>query len=226
MPARKHIEWQLDYSGSLPSPCWTVISHALTARGYVAYRHNGKSVQLHRFAYLSLLGKIPEGMMVRHACDRRNCINPLHLAVGTHADNMDDMVVRGRSLHGERNRAARTNEKGVLDIYARLEAGQSRTEIARDLGYSVVNISRIASGRIWTRLGLQQLPTPIRYVVKLTSEKALQIRVRYAAGEPQREIAKALGVSRRTVSDVVTGRTWAAAPATSAPAPAVEQPAA
>lgn len=40
--------------------------------------------------------KVPEGMCVRHSCDNPSCVNPLHLVVGTQAQNVEDKVLRGR----------------------------------------------------------------------------------------------------------------------------------
>lgn len=56
----------------------------------------GKNWTAHRLAYTEAYGPIPEGMEVRHKCDVRNCVNPDHLELGTHQDNMDDMRKRGR----------------------------------------------------------------------------------------------------------------------------------
>ena len=39
---------------------------------------------------------IPPGMVVRHICDQPQCVNPFHLTVGTHQQNMTDRHNRPR----------------------------------------------------------------------------------------------------------------------------------
>lgn len=51
----------------------------------------------HRYAWTIFFGNIPEGMHVLHRCDNRRCCNPDHLFLGSHADNMRDMVSKGRA---------------------------------------------------------------------------------------------------------------------------------
>jgi hypothetical protein len=48
----------------------------------------------HRWSYMYHKGEIAEGMMVRHTCDVRNCVNPAHLVLGTSMDNVHDMLER------------------------------------------------------------------------------------------------------------------------------------
>jgi hypothetical protein len=55
-----------------------------------------RNLGAHRAAYEVWVGPIPKGMLVLHSCDNRLCINPKHLSLGTHADNMAQMVARGR----------------------------------------------------------------------------------------------------------------------------------
>lgn len=71
--------------------------------GYGKLYHKGKRVYAHRLAYCRAHGltlKDIEGKLVRHTCDVRLCINPEHLLLGTHQDNSDDKVSRGRQARG------------------------------------------------------------------------------------------------------------------------------
>ena len=78
-----------------PSGCWKW-QGAVDSHGYGRTRYNGKLTSAHRAAYEYMHKEIPEGMHVLHRCDNPPCINPAHLFLGTHQDNMDDMAAKGR----------------------------------------------------------------------------------------------------------------------------------
>ena len=68
------------------------------ADGYGMVRMSGNVVRrAPRIAYALAKGAIPDGMIVMHACDNPPCVNPEHLTIGTHADNMADKVAKGRA---------------------------------------------------------------------------------------------------------------------------------
>lgn len=78
------------------SGCWEWTGARLV-KGYGLVGNVGGTIQAHRAAWLLTHFVIPDGMQVLHRCDNPPCINPAHLFLGTPADNMRDMVAKGRA---------------------------------------------------------------------------------------------------------------------------------
>lgn len=57
---------------------------------------NHRNRLAHRIAWELANGPIPAGLVVRHMCHNRRCVNPAHLLIGTQADNIHDMIRAGR----------------------------------------------------------------------------------------------------------------------------------
>lgn len=118
--------------------------------GYGRIRVAGRSVLAHRVSYETWVGPIPAGMQVRHRCDNPPCINPAHLEVGTHLDNMHDMHERGRraDLSGERHGRAKLTWPQVQEIRA-LVGKVTQRELARRFGVSKGTIHYISKNEHW-----------------------------------------------------------------------------
>ena len=63
---------------------------------YGTYWENNTKTLAHRYAATQKYGSIPAGLVVRHQCHTPACVNPDHLLLGTHQDNVNDCIAAGR----------------------------------------------------------------------------------------------------------------------------------
>jgi hypothetical protein len=135
------------------SGCWH-FTGALNELGYGQFSINGKMIKAHRYSYELHKGPIPEGMCCLHACDNRKCCNPDHLSIGTHKENMQDMINKNRqnkpkgSMHGR----SKLTEDQVLSIKKRIASGEKQSNIAKEFGIANCQITYIKTGTTWAHV--------------------------------------------------------------------------
>ena len=83
----------------------------------------------------------------------RTC-NPSHLWLGTNADNMADMVAKGRTNApvGEACARSRFTSADILEIRARRAAGEPTRALAKAFGMSRTNVKDIVGRKTWKHL--------------------------------------------------------------------------
>lgn len=168
---RERFEELVDRSAG-PDACWPWLG-IIEANGYGRLTDYWKKYLAHRLAYTFEHGEIPPGKNVCHSCDNRRCVNPSHLWLGTHLENMADMAAKGRSvrrgptnpLRGEALATSRLTEQEVVEIRAayanrreagaKLHRGDAPTSVrglAARYGVTPSAIHAIVTRKTWTHL--------------------------------------------------------------------------
>lgn len=148
---------------SIPEPntgCW-LWDGSFRSVGYGVMFLNGKHVAAHRASYSAFKEDPPEGLFVCHRCDVTACVNPDHLFLGTHLDNMEDAKKKGRfrsgptgkpGMTGEQHPQAKLTTEQVVSIQRALATKEPISHIARRHNISRPNIYLIKDGKAWAHL--------------------------------------------------------------------------
>jgi hypothetical protein len=131
------------------SGCWEFNGPKRHGYGQLSIRGN-RSAVASRVAYEAWIGEIGEGMFVCHHCDNPACINPGHLFLGTHDENMDDCRSKERHAHGEGQWMALLTEADCLTIRELYATGAyTQKELGRRFGVVQTTISAIVRRVNW-----------------------------------------------------------------------------
>lgn len=127
-----------------------------TRYGYIDQINPRKKILAHRFSYEAHKGRIPEGKIVCHTCDIRNCVNPHHLWLGTQSDNIKDCIAKGRHARmaprGEDHRNATLTWKQVHEIRNKYKRFRGACGLlAKEYGVNIRIIRNIVWRYTWKK---------------------------------------------------------------------------
>ena len=114
--------------------CW-IWTGAKSDCGYGLLGVDGSMCYAHRLMWEHTNGPIPDKMFVCHDCpegDNPACVNPEHLKLGTHQDNMDDMKNKGR---GAKIKLSPETVEKILEMHNGIRY-YTLSEIAKTCGVS------------------------------------------------------------------------------------------
>lgn len=124
-----------------PDECWPWTGGTNHGGYGHLQEHTGRRHLAHRLVIAALPTEV-----VMHSCDNPPCCNPAHLTISTQAQNMRDMVSKGRSLKGERHWNAKLTPAQVEAIKA---DPRSSLQAAPDYGVNAATIRKIRRGIRW-----------------------------------------------------------------------------
>lgn len=141
--------------------CWLWLASRRSG-GYGQFALDGRRrIRASRFAWELTYGAIESNLFVLHECDNPPCCNPTHLFLGTHGDNMADMVAKGRTKSGNRRvnsaediaifveNVRRLSDNQIDFCRRRHQEGASLRQIAREVGVTHTTVMRLVNNVSW-----------------------------------------------------------------------------
>ena len=135
------------------SGCWIWAANK-NNKGYGLIRPGGLAPKqlAHRVSYSLYIGEIPDNTEVMHVCDTPLCVNPEHLKLGTHAENMSDMWSKNRArpgrVVGSQQGGSKLTEDDVREIRRARMRGTSCKALAKEFNISFSTVSDVCT-RSW-----------------------------------------------------------------------------
>jgi hypothetical protein len=180
--------------------CW-IWKGSYFETGYGQFWLNKKTMTAHKSSWILLKNEKTNGKCVCHTCDNRFCVNPDHLFLGSHKDNTQDMIKKGRQPIQKRKICTEDREK-IINMHYQ---GIRQRDIGKLFGVHQWHINRI----IHENIPSKSLSGEGNCNAKLTAEIVLEMRkLRITENKSFTEIAKLFSVNYTTAERAIKGITW------------------
>lgn len=188
-----------------PDSCWPWLS-GQNGKGYGCYYRNRKRCYAHRESFEIAKGPVPDGLYVLHRCDNRICCNPKHLFLGTHLENIADMVAKGRNAKGEKSGAAKFSDEIVAKVIAAYKPGEvTQQEVADRFGMDRRHVASLYRGEA-RGIPVYEIVPLRRTNTKFSNETMLSAMTEYRlGGQTAAVVAAKYGMSRSHLRSALRG---------------------
>ena len=185
--------------------CW-IWKRSVNGDGYGNTWANGKSMHAHRLLYLIFKGEIKEGLCVCHHCDNPSCVNPEHLWLGSHKDNMKDMTRKKRTLYGEQRPNNKIPSTLYREIAKKYKNGITQIQLAKEY--------KCSPSAIWNAVH-KIVPVGRRGFVgekhpraKLTASQVKEIKKLFKEKKSNKEISLIYNVTHQLINRIRKNIIW------------------
>lgn len=137
---------------SKKNACWLWVGGHVSSGGRGRIEVDSVPVTAPRVAWFLFFGEWPPNdLEVCHTCDIPACVNPAHLWLGTHQENMQDSMRKGRRyiLRGEEHASSKLAAEQVRAIR---KSKMPRAAIAKQYKISISQVGNIRARRLWKHL--------------------------------------------------------------------------